>query len=78
MHFGGPALSSSRGCTRVLGVLDHSVSLVSRRRTLKRTAKLKDELSQIDYEPNDNENAIKGLIYREAKQRFIETAHGST
>ena len=41
-----------------------------KRRTLARTARIKNELDDIGYVPDDRQNSIKGTIYRRKKNSF--------
>lgn len=41
-----------------------------KRRTMKRTSKIKNELSYIDYVPEDRENSVKGKTYRNVRDKF--------
>jgi len=41
-----------------------------KRRTMKRTSKIKNELSYIDYVPEDRENSVKGKTYRNVRNKF--------
>ena len=43
-----------------------------KRRTLARTARIKNELDDIGYVPDDRQNSIKGTIYRSTKANFNE------
>lgn len=42
----------------------------SKRRTMKRTFQIKNELKDIGYVPDDRLNSIKGTIYRRKKNSF--------
>ena len=42
----------------------------TKRRTMKRTSKIKDELSDIDYVPDDREKSVKGKTYRSVRDKF--------
>lgn len=44
----------------------------TKRRTMKRTSKIKDELSVIDYVPDDRKNSVKGKTYRSVRDEFNE------
>jgi len=37
---------------------------------MKRTSKIKDELSDIDYVPDDREKSVKGKTYRSVRDKF--------
>ena len=41
-----------------------------KRRTMERTSKIKDELSAIDYVPEDRQNSVKGKTYRSVRNEF--------
>ena len=41
-----------------------------KQRTIKRTSKIKDELSDIDYVPEDRQNSVKGKTYRNVRNEF--------
>jgi hypothetical protein len=41
-----------------------------KKRTMKRTSHIKDELSLIDYVPEDRKNAVKGKTYRRVRDEF--------
>jgi hypothetical protein len=41
-----------------------------RRRTIKRTSQIKNELSDIDYVPEDRQNGVKGKTYRNVRDEF--------
>ena len=41
-----------------------------RRRTMKRTSQIKNELSDIDYVPEDRQNSVKGKMYRNVRDEF--------
>jgi hypothetical protein len=41
-----------------------------KRRTTKRTSHIKDELANIDYFPEDKQNAVKGKTYRRVRDEF--------
>lgn len=42
----------------------------TKRRTMKRTSQIKDELSDIDYVPEDRQNSVKGKTYRSVRDEF--------
>jgi len=44
----------------------------SKRRTMKRTLQIKNELEDIGYVPDDRLNSVKGTIYRRKKISFDE------
>ena len=37
---------------------------------MKRTSKIKDELSNIDYVPEERQNSVKGKTYRSVRNEF--------
>jgi hypothetical protein len=39
---------------------------------MKRTSKIKNELSYIDYVPEDRQNSVKGKTYRNVRDKFNE------
>ena len=41
-----------------------------KRRTMKRTSQIKDELSDIDYVPDDRKKSVKGKTYRSIRDKF--------
>jgi hypothetical protein len=43
-----------------------------RRRTLKRTSQIKNELSDIDYVPEERQNSVKGKMYRNVRDEFYK------
>jgi hypothetical protein len=45
-------------------------------RTMKRTSHIKDELANIDYFPEDKQNAVKGKTYRRARDEFNQKKIG--
>lgn len=47
-----------------------------KRRTMKRTSKIKKELSTIDYVPEDKEKSVKGKEYRRARDKFYSQKGG--
>jgi hypothetical protein len=42
----------------------------TKRRTMKRTSQIKNELSNIDYVPEDRQNSVKGKTYRTIRDEF--------
>ena len=50
--------------------LEQIEEIGAKRRTMKRTSRVRDELSLIDYVPDDRENAVKGKTYRITRDRY--------
>ena len=48
--------------------------ILAKKRTMKRTSQVKEEMSNIDYVPEDREKSVKGSEYRAAKNRFTQQA----
>ena len=51
-------------------ILNQIEEIGVKRRTMKRTSHIKDELSLIDYVPEDRPNAVKGKTYRRVRDEF--------
>jgi hypothetical protein len=51
-------------------ILNQIEEIGVKRRTMKRTSHIKDELSLIDYVPEDRQNAVKGKTYRRVRDEF--------
>ena len=51
-------------------ILNQIEEIGVKRRTMKRTSHIKDELSLIDYVPEDRQNAVKGQTYRRVRDEF--------
>jgi hypothetical protein len=51
-------------------ILNQIEEIGVKRRTMKRTSHIKDELSLIDYVPEDRQNAVTGKMYRRVKDEF--------
>lgn len=50
--------------------LDQFEEKTAKRRTVKRTSQIKDELLDIDYVPEDRKSSVKGKTYRRVKDEF--------
>ena len=51
-------------------ILNQIEEIGVKRRTMKRTSHIKDELSLIDYVPEDRQNTVKGKTYRRVRDEF--------
>ena len=49
-----------------------------KRRTMKRTSRIKNELSDIDYVPEDRTNSVKGKTYRSVRDEFNKKKMGQS
>lgn len=54
----------------IRAILNQIEEIGVKRRTMKRTSHIKDELSLIDYVPEDRQNAVKGQTYRRVRDEF--------
>jgi len=54
------------------GPLKHIEEIGVKRRTMKRTSKIKNELLDIEYVPEDRHNSVKGKTYRSVRDKFNE------
>jgi hypothetical protein len=52
------------------GPLKHIEEIGVKRRTMKRTSKIKNELLDIEYVPEDRHNSVKGKTYRSVRDEF--------
>lgn len=51
-------------------LLNQLEEIGTKRRTMKRTFQIKNELSDIDYVPEDRQNSVKGKTYRTLRDEF--------
>lgn len=54
------------------GPLKHIEEIGVKRRTMKRMSKIKNELLDIEYVPEDRHNSVKGKTYRSVRDEFNE------